>query len=57
MNPFPPAVRAVIDAAIDDYRLVTPPEQQTPAGLTDRIGQYLISSGYAVRPDVTERAR
>ncbi|MEW2127074.1 hypothetical protein AB0891_25480 [Streptomyces sp. NPDC007259] len=56
MNPFPLAVRAIVDAAIDDYRLTIPPEQQTPAGLTDQIGQYLISSGYAVRPDVTERA-
>lgn len=56
MNPFPPAVAAVIDAAIDDYRIVTPPDQQTPAGLTDQIGQYLVSSGYAVQPDVTERA-
>ncbi len=56
MNPFPPAAAAIIDAAIDDYRLITPPEEQTPAGLTDRIGQYLLSSGYAVRPDVTEAA-
>lgn len=57
MNPFPPAAAAIIDAAIDDYRLLTPPEEQTPAGLTDRIGQYLLSSGYAVRPDVSEPAR
>ncbi|MCX0246438.1 hypothetical protein [Streptomyces drozdowiczii] len=57
MNPFPPAAAAIIDAAIDDYRLLVPPEEQTPAGLTDRIGQYLLSSGYAVRPDVTEPAR
>ncbi|WP_328902319.1 hypothetical protein OHR86_22525 [Streptomyces sp. NBC_00441] len=56
MNPFPPAAAAIVAAAIDDYRLVVPPEQQTPAGLTDRIGQYLVSSGYAVQPDVTERA-
>jgi hypothetical protein len=56
MNPFPPAVRAIVNAAIDDYRLITPPEQQTPDGETDRIELYLISSGYAVRPDVTEAA-
>lgn len=56
MNPFPPAAAAIIDAAIDDYRLITPPEEQTPAGLTDRIGQYLLSSGYAVRPDGIEAA-
>jgi hypothetical protein len=57
VNPFPPAAAAIVNAAIDDYRLITPPEKQTPAGLTDRIGQYLLSSGYAVRPDVTEPAR
>jgi hypothetical protein len=56
MNPFPPAVRAIVNAAIDDYRLIVPPEQQTPDGETDRIELYLISSGYAVRPDVTEEA-
>ncbi|MFJ4852424.1 hypothetical protein [Streptomyces sp. NPDC088730] len=56
MNPFPPAAAAIVAAAIDDYRLITPPEQQTPAGLTDRIGQYLISSGYMVGPDVREAA-
>lgn len=57
MNPFPPAAAAIVAAAIDDYRLLVPPDRQTPAGLTDRIGQYLISSGYAVQPDVTEPAR
>lgn len=56
MNPFPPAARAIIDAAIDDYRMTVPTEQQTPAGLTDQIGQYLLSSGYFIRPDVREAA-
>lgn len=56
MNPFPPAVRAVIDAAIADYRTLTPPDEQTPADLTDRIGLYLVSSGYAVQPDLSEAA-
>jgi len=56
MNPFPPAAIAIINAAIDDYRLIVPPEQQTPADLTDRIGQYLLSSGYVIRPDVREPA-
>lgn len=55
MNPFPPAAAAIVAAAIDDYRLIVPPEHQTPAGLTDRIGQYLISSGYAVQPDTAEQ--
>ncbi|MGP3752176.1 hypothetical protein [Streptomyces sp. IBSNAI001] len=56
MSPFPPAARAVIEAAIDDYRLIVPAEQQTPADLTDRIGQYLLSSGYMIRPDIREAA-
>ena len=56
MNAFPSAARAVIEAAIDDYRLTTPPDQQTPADLTDRIGQYLLSSGYLIRPDIREAA-
>lgn len=44
---------AVINAAIDDYRCEVPPEQQTPAGLTDRIREYLTSSGYTLHPTVT----
>lgn len=56
MNPFPPAARAVTEAAIDDYRTAVPPDQQTPAGLTDQIGQYLLSSGYVVQPDLSEAA-
>ncbi|MFD3741617.1 hypothetical protein [Streptomyces sp. NPDC058629] len=43
-------VAAVIDAAIDDYRTEVPAEQQTPAGLSDRIREYLTSSGYEIRP-------
>ncbi|MFE3004216.1 MULTISPECIES: hypothetical protein [unclassified Streptomyces] len=44
-------LHAVIDAAIDDYRTETPAEQQTPAGLTDRITEYLASSGYPTALD------
>ncbi|MFI2314115.1 hypothetical protein [Streptomyces sp. CB00072] len=44
---------AVIAAAIDDYRCETPAHQQTPAGLTDRITEYLASSGYDLHPTVT----
>lgn len=36
---------AVIAAAIDDYRC------ETPAGLTDRITEYLASSGYPTALD------
>lgn len=45
------AAIAVIEAALDDYRLTTPPDQQTPAGAADRAAEYLLSSGYAIRPD------
>ncbi|MFI1524964.1 hypothetical protein [Streptomyces griseus] len=44
-------LHAVIDAAIDDYRCEVPAEQQTPAGLTDRITEYLASSGYPTALD------
>lgn len=56
MSPFPPAALAVINAAIDDYRVITAPDEQTPAGLTDQIAQYLLSSGYVVTPDRREAA-
>lgn len=51
-----PGARAVVEAAIDDYRLTTPPDQQTPAGCTDRIAEYLASSAYEIRPDTREPA-
>ncbi|MFJ1838998.1 hypothetical protein ACIOJ9_34680 [Streptomyces sp. NPDC088175] len=35
-------------AGADDYRLTTSAEQQTPAGLVDRIGEYLLGSGYVI---------
>lgn len=43
-------VDAVIDAAIDDYRTEIPRDQQTPAGLRDRIREYLASSGVDLHP-------
>ncbi|MFF2009147.1 hypothetical protein ACFVWY_08750 [Streptomyces sp. NPDC058195] len=52
--PIPLAAVAVMAAATDDYRTTTPAEQQTPEGLVDRIGQYLLSSGYEIRPDLDE---
>lgn len=56
MMPIPQAAVAAQLAGADDYRLTTPPEQQTPAGLIDRINEYLISSGYQIRPDLDEAA-
>lgn len=57
MNPIPPAAVAVIEAALDDYRLITPPEQQTPTGAAQRVAQYLLSSGYAITPVPGARRR
>ncbi|KUH38411.1 MULTISPECIES: hypothetical protein [Streptomyces] len=54
MNPTPPAAMAVITAALDDYRLTTPPTQQTPDGAAHRIAEYLRSSGYAITPQPTQ---
>lgn len=50
MTPISPAALAVIRAAAEDYRLTTPPDHATPAGITDRIAEYLASEGYAIHP-------
>lgn len=57
MNPIPPAALAVIRAAAEDYRLITDPEETTPAGVATRIAQYLISSGYEIRPAPATKVR
>lgn len=49
-QPIPPAAVAVIEAALDDYRLQTPADQQTPEGAAHRVAEYLLSSGYAITP-------
>lgn len=46
----PPAVVALVSAALDDYRLLTPPGEQTPHGQAVYVGEYLAGSGYEVRP-------
>ncbi|MCK1813301.1 hypothetical protein MTQ13_03265 [Streptomyces sp. XM4011] len=48
--PIPAAAIAVMAAAADDYRLVTPREEQHPRGLAQTVATYLLSSGYEVRP-------
>lgn len=53
MNPIPPAAVAVITAALDDYRITTSEAEATPAGAAERIAEYLLSSGYAITPDLT----
>ncbi|MFE5675081.1 hypothetical protein ACFQ7B_07675 [Streptomyces erythrochromogenes] len=42
---------AVLTAAIEDYRDITPPDEATPAGLATRIGEYLAGSGLTICPD------
>lgn len=56
MIPIPAAALAAIRAALDDYRLTTPPDQATPAGQAQQIGMYLASMGYAITPDTSVRA-
>ncbi|MCP9205537.1 hypothetical protein [Streptomyces cucumeris] len=57
MNPIPPAALAVMTAAAEDYRLLTPPDQATPAGLVDHVAEYLVSSGYRIYDDIPLPAR
>ncbi|MEU8723552.1 hypothetical protein [Streptomyces antimycoticus] len=57
MNPIPPAALAVMRAAAEDYRLITPADQTTPAGIAARIAEYLISSGYEIRPAPASKVR
>lgn len=45
----PAAARAVILAALDDYRLNTPPTEAKPAAAAHRVVEYLASSGYTAR--------
>lgn len=47
--PIPDAALAVMEAAAEDYRLQLG-QHATPHGLAHRIGEYLISSGYAIVP-------
>ncbi|MEU9792922.1 hypothetical protein AB0E27_20230 [Streptomyces sparsogenes] len=55
--PIPPAALAVMRAGAEEYRLTTPATEATPAGVAERIAEYLASEGYAVRPAVPLYAR
>ena len=48
MTAIPDAAVAVIAAALDDYRMTTPPSQQTPRGAAERAAEYLASSGWGL---------
>ncbi len=44
----PDAALLVITAAIEDHRVITPPDQSTPAGLAEFIAAYLIGSDWTL---------
>ncbi|MEW2635965.1 hypothetical protein AB0903_31085 [Streptomyces sp. NPDC048389] len=44
-----PGLAAIRDA-LEDYELTTEPTAATAAGRTERIGEYLLASGYVIRP-------
>ncbi|MFI2184575.1 hypothetical protein [Streptomyces sioyaensis] len=46
---IPAAARAVILAALDDYRMNTPLTDAKPAAAAHRVVEYLASSGYTAR--------
>ncbi|MFD6874508.1 MULTISPECIES: hypothetical protein [unclassified Streptomyces] len=48
MSGVPDMALLVIAAAIEDHRMLTPPDRSTPAGLAEVIAGYLVSSGWAV---------
>lgn len=48
MTAIPDAAIAVIAAALDDYRLTTPTNRQTPRGAAERAAEYLVGSGWGL---------
>jgi hypothetical protein len=54
---IPAAAVAVIAAALDDYRLTTPADRQTPHGAAQRAAEYLASSGWDIRIPLDPRPR
>jgi hypothetical protein len=54
---IPAAATAVIAAALDDYRLTTPTDRQTPRGAAERAVEQLLSSGWAIHIPAPSKAR
>lgn len=54
-NPFPPAAIAALAAGLDEYRLTTPPDEQTPHEAAVTAAEHLVSSGWAVHIPGTNR--
>lgn len=50
MSGIPAVHLALITSAIEDYQLITPSSEATPAGLAEAIGLYLASGGLALVP-------
>jgi hypothetical protein len=49
MRTTDPGLQAIRDA-LEDYDLTTDPATATTAGRAERIGEYLLSGGYTIRP-------
>lgn len=49
MRTTDPGLQAIRDA-LEDYDLTTDPAAATTVGRTERIGEYLTSGGYTIRP-------
>ncbi|MFF3300939.1 hypothetical protein [Streptomyces sp. NPDC002908] len=47
-DPFPPAAIDALAAGLDDYRLTTPTDQQTPAEAAHAAAEYLVTLGWAI---------
>ncbi len=52
MTAVPDEARRLIAAALEDHRVLTPPDESTPDGQAAAVVTYLISSGWAVTPAV-----
>jgi len=48
VTPFPPGAVDALAAGLEDYRLTTPTDQQTPAEAAVAAAEYLIALGYTV---------
>jgi len=47
-HPFPPAAVAAVAAGLDEYRLITPVDEQTPRGAAEYAAASLLAAGWAV---------
>ena len=57
MPAIPAAAIAVIAAAIEDYRLTTPPDRQTPHGAAALAAKELATSGWGLHIPGTQTTK